>query len=219
MLWRYCPATSLYYVRPSSRVRKELDPLRAGRFCTGVSEPTSKGFPLVPDELAWTGGSEPTSTGFPLVTDVLALWDREIKTLSLMKTEWLLQLLNGLSKVCEKFATSSQYFCRHDGSWPCSEGFALDSPVFNFPSKPTIHFHQERVDTVTVWACHYYIVLYSFVWFIRCIYLFHFLNNLPRYTLAGRWKRRTWHSRLWEGRQGRCVTSGWGTNRSRSCHW
>lgn len=54
-------------------MRKELDPLRAGRFCTGVSEPTSKGFPLVPDELAWTGGSEPTSTGFPLVTDVLAL--------------------------------------------------------------------------------------------------------------------------------------------------
>lgn len=61
------------YVRPSSKVRKELEPLGVGRSWTGVSEPTSKGFPLVPGDLALTGGSEPISKGFPLVPNELAL--------------------------------------------------------------------------------------------------------------------------------------------------
>ena len=38
-----------YHVCPSSKARNELELLGAGKSCTGVSDPTNKGFPFVPE--------------------------------------------------------------------------------------------------------------------------------------------------------------------------
>ena len=40
----------LRHVCSSSKVRNELELLRAGKSCTGVSDPTNRGFPFVPEK-------------------------------------------------------------------------------------------------------------------------------------------------------------------------